>query len=292
LAFSPDGTILASGGYVAVRLSDATSGDHLLDLTGGSEITTGLAFSRDARTLARSAITLFRDARCYVCELGYGRGVRTFRGLAAPAERVWFAANGSRLAAVAQDLRVAVWEMKTGRLLFRFPGPPGVTADNVALAFSRDGRYVAVAGGEEVQLWNLPARRLVCRPWHFPNGLVNQLAFDGEGRLRLFRAEREEEGTRTCLLRELRATGAEPPPVPLSRPYKSVYDAVLSPDGTTFVVEGVQDGPAGTPIRTIRAFDGTTGAERWSILTTRTAASAELTIDPSGKFLGCAVSAR
>ena len=65
---------------------------------------------------------------------------------------------------------------------------------------------------------------------------------------------------------------------------RHVYITAASPDGSTFVAEGIHEGPDGQR-RTVRAFDGLTGSELWSIPSTSNAQSGNLKIDPTGELL-------
>src|SRR5207302_11306958 len=80
LAFSPDGTLLASGGRNPIELWDAATGRLLLELDSGDYIA-GLTFSRDAKKLAVGAITHFSSGRVYVWDFQYNRAIQILRGL-------------------------------------------------------------------------------------------------------------------------------------------------------------------------------------------------------------------
>ena len=54
-----------------------------------------------------------------------------------------------------EAFQVKVYEVETGRETVTFPGPRGGVND---LAFHPDGRHLAVAGAEVVEVWDVGAR--------------------------------------------------------------------------------------------------------------------------------------
>ena len=63
-----------------------------------------------------------------------------------------FSSDGKRLASAGHDGTVSVWEVPTGRELFRFRGHGG---DVMCVAFSADGKVVASGGADgAVRLWS------------------------------------------------------------------------------------------------------------------------------------------
>jgi len=188
VAFNPDGTLLASGGRGFIKLWDAATGRHLLDIDAGDNVT-GVAFSPDGAFLASSNRTAQMAGRPGVWALHDGRGVRTLRGLKSLLALVEFSRDGRLLAGLSHDWRVGIWDAATGRLLHQRGVAPGTTVDNAGLAFSSDGRRLAVATGSEAKVWDTTTGKEE-RAWPLPRAVVNRPLFDADDtKLLLFRCE-------------------------------------------------------------------------------------------------------
>src|SRR5207249_3577392 len=114
------------------------------------------------------------------------------------------------------------------------------------------------------KMWDTETGKLL-RQWELPEGLVDKLAFAAPDRLLLFRVETDGANVlpfgprgrghpRLCRLRDLLRD--DPLRSLVERPdfNARVLDAIVSPDGSYFVVEGL--GGADGKDLMIRAFDG------------------------------------
>ncbi len=79
-------------------------------------------------------------------DLENGRGIQTLGGLTGPVQWVLFAPDGRKLAALSRDWRLAIWDVRTGRLDAILNAPKGYSADNAGLAFHHGLHAAAVPG--------------------------------------------------------------------------------------------------------------------------------------------------
>lgn len=68
--------------------------------------------------------------------------------------------EGDKIDWDAEDYEIVVWDTKTGRGLRRIPH---AFSGGLLLAFSPDGRYLAIAGMREIRIWDLSTEKVVLR---------------------------------------------------------------------------------------------------------------------------------
>jgi WD40 repeat protein len=158
LAFSPDGTLLASAGYDAnVHFWDVSTGQRKTSVRDQLVSTFALAFTADGRSLviggASGAIELvevqtasiarrFRPEKYAVGFLGVSPDGRSIGA-------AYFDVDG-----MARPAPLAVWDLASGRVVRRAT-PDGAPAE--AAGFTTDGRLLYVTlKGQELNVWALP----------------------------------------------------------------------------------------------------------------------------------------
>jgi hypothetical protein len=225
VAFSPDGTRLASGSCDwSVRVWDARNAEELLHLRGHAGKVNAVAFSPDGARLASASddktvrVWDARQAAESLCLAGHGELVNAvafspdgarlasasddktvrvwdartgavlhcLRGHESPVNRVVFSPDGERLASASWDRTVRVWDARNGAELLCLRGHQGMVG---ALAFSPDGERLASASWDRtVRVWDaLQAAEPLCLTEH--EGLVDGVAFSNDGRRLASRSE-------------------------------------------------------------------------------------------------------
>jgi WD40 repeat protein len=87
-----------------------------------------------------------------------GKEIRAFKGHVGAATAATFSPDGKRLATGGNDKTVCMWDMATGKLLFKFRGNEGV----VDLRFAPDGKTLTVTdqGKNKISLDAATGKRL------------------------------------------------------------------------------------------------------------------------------------
>ncbi len=78
-------------------------------------------------------------------------GTIRFRGGDRPVDAMRFSPDGQTLLTVSEDFLMRLWETKTGRLLHEVLPGSGSASSNPCIAFSPDGKQIALSGSERAQ---------------------------------------------------------------------------------------------------------------------------------------------
>ncbi len=176
VAFSPDGRLLASGGWDnKVRLWGAATGKEVRVLTGHAKAVFTVAFRPDGKVLASGS----DDGTIRLWDVATGKVVRTLERHAAGVTRAAFAPDGRSLVSCGYDGVVRLWDLGTGKGR-QLTATPGRTI--YAVAFAPDGRTVAVGRSDgPAELWDAATGKQV-RATAKEHGNTWWLAFSPDGR--------------------------------------------------------------------------------------------------------------
>ncbi|MEG4804114.1 NB-ARC domain-containing protein [Microcoleus sp. ARI1-B5] len=119
VAFSPDGTLLASGSVDrTVKLWNVRTGAIVRTLEGHSNWVRCVAFSPDGTLLASASY----DSSVKLWDVGTGQVVRTLQGHTSGVWSVDFSPDGTLIASGSYDRTIKLWDVSTGELLKTLEG--------------------------------------------------------------------------------------------------------------------------------------------------------------------------
>jgi WD40 repeat protein len=186
LTFSPDGRLLAATNEEQIELLDADTGQRIRELRGGPPGVAAMAFSRDGKQLISCSGPARRQIKkneevvdpgaVVIWDVGTGKRVRH---MALPADRslgpFCLSADAALLAACHVDQGIRLWDIPGGRELPSIPGA------GTAVAFSPDGKLLAIAG-PKLRLWDLAANKKVFS-LPSPEPFLGEMCFAPDGKL-------------------------------------------------------------------------------------------------------------
>jgi len=287
LAFAPDGMTLISSGRDKPVVWDVATG-RLLLRTDWADFAVALALSPDGSRMAIGMQQGFNRApgRVRLAALQPDRGVKGLRGLSSQSGKVAFSHDGQRLAALAHNWEVGIWNLASNRLEHLVQVPQGDSADNAALAFSRDDSLFAFATSAGARLFDMRTG-FELKSWKLPAGLQEHLWFESTGRLFLFQWERPVAGMPgECVVRELSRTNYLEPLYPPLRFFAGrIYHSCLSSDGQVLAVCGSRFQGSYTN-HVLRVLNPQTGKLLPSAPAPNTGDGDTFFLDASGRLLG------
>jgi WD40 repeat protein len=150
LAFSPDGNVLASGGFREVLLWRRPRDVRSFGVTSAAH---GGVNSVDASPDGATAATGGADGAVRVWSARDGRPVKELLGHAGPVTAVRLSPDATRVLSSSADKTVRVWNLSDGTVFAQATVP----AEPAAVAWVNGGKQIAAAGADGViRLWELP----------------------------------------------------------------------------------------------------------------------------------------
>jgi WD40 repeat protein/tRNA A-37 threonylcarbamoyl transferase component Bud32 len=190
LAFSPDGSRLASGSLDgSIKVWDAASGQELHTLKGHARAVYTMFFSPDGTRLKSGS----NDGTIKLWDAAGGRELRTIRAQTGPRnvffDATWegtrvakgtmvFSADGGRLATGSDDGTIKLWDAVSGQELGTLKGHTGYIE---SVAFSPDGNRLASGSMDgTIKIWDVASGRLL-RTLEGHTKWLTSVAFDPGG---------------------------------------------------------------------------------------------------------------
>ncbi|WP_131785469.1 pentapeptide repeat-containing protein [Protofrankia symbiont of Coriaria ruscifolia] len=257
VAFSPDGTLLATGTQDGpVNLWDVRTGRRQRILTDRTNLVSSVAFSPDGTIIAAAA----GDHTVRLWDTTTGEPLSPLTGHTGPVRSVEFSPGRATIASGSNDGTVRLWDADTGRHLRALTG--NHTSWMSSVAFSPDGVTIAAAAGDHtVRLWDTttgePLRTL---KGHLST--VWSVRFSPDGSII---ASGSNDGT----VRLWEATTGQLRYALTSSRTGSVRSVAFSPDGATIAAAGrhtveLWDTTTGKSLRTLKGHLSTVWSVRFS----------------------------
>ena len=152
LVFTADGSTLACGDSLNIRLQDPRTGEEKMLLTGHTWGIHSMALSPDGDTLASGS----EDRTIRLWDMYTGAHKQTLNGHTHRVYSVAFSPDGKILASGSDDNTVRLWNVDTGETQMTLLGHTHEFEGVKSVAFSPDGKTLASGGGDNIiHLWDI-----------------------------------------------------------------------------------------------------------------------------------------
>ncbi|MEZ6072274.1 MAG: serine/threonine-protein kinase [Pirellulales bacterium] len=179
VAYSTDGTLVASGGYDGkVNVWDVNASGELVELVGHADEVNDLAFSPDGRHLASAG----QDHTLRIWNLKPGEPPHVLEGFShLPIHSIGYSPDGSRLASSGEDGIIRLWDTEKWKVVSEW-SDHGTSVE--AIAFSADGTRLLSGGRDAIaRVRCLATGRVLteCEISDKEMGMINAVAFSHDG---------------------------------------------------------------------------------------------------------------
>ena len=179
LAFSPNGALLALGGYKEVELLNVTERKSINKIAGAANQVRAVAFSPDGKLLAAAGGTPSQFGEVKLYNVSDGKEVLSIRGHRDNIFALAFSPDGKTLATCSYDKMIKLWDVASGKEIKNLKDHTDAV---FAVAFSPDGKRLASAAADRtVKLWDVASGE---RVYTLSDALdaVNTIAFHPSGK--------------------------------------------------------------------------------------------------------------
>jgi WD40 repeat protein len=149
LAFSPDGQLLASGGFRDVKLWRRQNNVHRADLASSTAAVQALATSADGKWAATGEAS----GAIKLWDLATLKDPKTLAGHSGHVTSLGFTPDGTKLVSVSDDQTIRLWNVADAAAAGELQTPAPIEA----LAILADGAQIATGHADSlIRLWTLP----------------------------------------------------------------------------------------------------------------------------------------
>lgn len=180
LAYAPDGGLLAVGGYRAVRLLDAATGEVKQTANGTAGQVQAVAWSSDGKLLAAAGGVPGERGEVVIYDTRTWKPIQTLKGHTEVVYAVAWKPRSMELATGSLDKTVCIWDAATGQCTHTLKDH----ADGVfGVAYSPDGKLLATGSADRsVKLFETGSWKRVAALTAHQDG-VTHVAFNQNGTL-------------------------------------------------------------------------------------------------------------